>query len=147
MRPLVSVNRAPPLRGIEGESRNVDVELFAGRGHHSVGSRHETGSRRQRDAAGIFEILARLEHRLFADHAHAAHLLQAALRVGDAPMTCFELDGFAPEIGERNGIGPKEVAVLGGGALGRVTARYAALGASIGDPLPAPGTLLRVRRY
>src|SRR5262245_45930429 len=86
------INRALALRGIEGESRNVDVELFAGRRHHSVGSRHETGRRRQRNAAGIFEILARLEHRLFPDHAGTAHLLQAAVRVGDAPMTCFELD-------------------------------------------------------
>src|SRR5262249_26919530 len=68
---------------------------------------------------GTFEILARLEHRFLAHHARAAHLLQAALRVGNAPMAGFELDGLAAEIGERDGIGPEEIAVLGRGTLGQ----------------------------
>src|ERR1700756_2052629 len=112
-----SIDRSLPLWGIERKRRNIDVELLAGRGHHAVGSGHETGRRGERHAAGIFEILTRLEHRLFAYHAGAADLLQAALRVGDAPMPRFELDGLAAEIGKRDGISPEEIAVLGRGTL------------------------------
>jgi hypothetical protein len=33
-------------------------------------------------------------------------------------MPRLELDGFASEIGKRDGIGPEEIAILGRGALG-----------------------------
>src|SRR5262245_368294 len=75
------IDRALALGGVEREGGNVDVELLAGGGDHAVGSGHETGRRRQRHAAGVLEVLAGLEHRLLADHARAAHLLQAPLRV------------------------------------------------------------------
>src|SRR5262252_540031 len=114
-----SIDRSLPLWGIERKRRNIYVELLAGRGHHAVGSGHETGRRGERHAAGIFEILARLEHWLLAHHAGAAHLLQAALRIGDAPMPRLELDGLAAEIGKRDGIGPEEIAVLGRRTLGQ----------------------------
>ena len=48
------------------------------RRHHAVAAGHEAGRRRQRHAAGVFERLARLEHRLLADHARALDLLQPA---------------------------------------------------------------------
>src|SRR5262252_11209730 len=112
-----SIDRSLPLWGIERKRRNIYVELLAGRGHHAVGSGHETGRRGERHAAGIFEILTRLEHWLLAHHAGAADLLQAALRVGDAPMPRLELDGLAAEIGKRDGISPEEIAVLGRGTL------------------------------
>src|SRR5215472_15044751 len=114
-----SIDRSLPLWGIERKRRNIDVESLAGRVHHAVGSGHETGRRGERHAAGIFEILARLEHWLLAHHAGAAHLLQAALRICDAPMARLELDGLAAAIGERDGIGPEEIAVLGRGTLGQ----------------------------
>src|SRR6516162_5325754 len=114
-----SIDRSLPLWGIERKRRNIDVELFAGRGHHAVGSGHETGRGGKRHAAGILEILTRLEHRFLAHHAGAADLLQAALRVGDAPMPRLELDGLAAEIGKRDGISPEEIAVLGRGTLGQ----------------------------
>src|SRR5215472_5343369 len=115
----VSIDRSLPLWGIERKRRNIDVESLAGCGHHAVGSGHETGRRGERHAASIFEILTRLEHRLLAHHAGAAHLLQAALCIGDAPMARLELDGLAAEIGERDGISPEEIAVLGRGTLGQ----------------------------
>src|ERR1700722_19086939 len=90
-----SIDRSLPLWGIERKRRNIDVELLAGRGHHAVGSGHETGRRGGGHTAGIFEILTRLEPRFFAPPAGAADLLQAALRVGDAPMPRLELDGLA----------------------------------------------------
>src|SRR5262249_2341667 len=108
-----------PLRGIERKRRNIDVELLASLGHHAVGSGHETGGRGERHPAGVFEILTRLEHRLLAHHAGAANLLQAALRIGNAPMPGLELDGLDAQIGERDGIGPEEIAVLGRGTLGQ----------------------------
>src|SRR6516162_3672836 len=114
-----SIDRSLPLWGIERKRRNIDVESLAGRVHHAVGSGHETGRRGERHAAGILEILTRLEHRLLAHHAGAADLLQAALRVGDAPMPRLELDGLAAEIGKRDGISPEEIAVLGRGTLGQ----------------------------
>src|SRR5262249_12912260 len=58
------------------------------------------------------------EHRFLAHHARAAHLLQAALRVGDAPMAGFWLGGLAPAVGGRGGIGPEEIAGFGRGTRG-----------------------------
>src|SRR5262249_61967101 len=93
-----SIDGPLPLRGIERKRRNIDVELLASLGHHAVGSGHETGGRGERHPAGVFEILTRLEHRLLAHHAGAANLLQAALRIGNAPMPRLELDGLAAQI-------------------------------------------------
>src|SRR5262249_15834230 len=106
------------LRGIEREGRDLDVEPLAGGGHHAVAAGHEAGRRRQRNPAGVFEVFPRLEPRLLGDHAGAAHLLQAALRVGDLPVARLELDRLAPEVGQHDGVGPEEIAVLRGGAVG-----------------------------
>ena len=64
-----------------------------------------------------------------------AHLLQPAMRVGDAPMACFELDGLAPEIGERDGIGPEKIAVFRRGAIGQKARHHLDL------DLPGHGTV------
>src|SRR5262249_13559323 len=89
-----------------------DVELLAGGGYHAVAAGHEAGWRGQRHTAGVFEVFAGPQHRLLADHAGAAHLLQAALGIGDPPVPGLELDGLAPEIGDVDRIGPEEIAVL-----------------------------------
>src|SRR3984893_17587465 len=114
-----SIDRSFPLRGIERKRRNIDVELLAGRGHHAIGSGHDTGRGGERHAAVILEVLTRLEYRLLAHHAGAADLLQAALRVGDAPMPRLELGRIAAEARKRYGITPEEIAVLGRGTLGQ----------------------------
>src|SRR5260370_17337088 len=54
------IDRALPLWGIEREGRNVDVELFAGRGHHPVGSSHETRRPVHRTPPHTFKIPPRL---------------------------------------------------------------------------------------
>src|SRR5262249_15466776 len=114
-----SIDGPLPLRGIERKRRNIDVELLASLGHHAVGSRHETGGRGGRHPAGVFEILALLAPWLRAPRAGAASRLQAAWRIGNAPTPRLELDGLAAQIGERDGIGPEEIAVLGRGTLGQ----------------------------
>src|SRR2546429_2743306 len=75
--PFSSIQRAPLLRQVEREGGDVNVERLARFGHHAVAAGHEARWRRQRHAAGVFEILARLEHRFLADHAVALDLLQA----------------------------------------------------------------------
>src|SRR5262245_42429482 len=113
------VDRAFALWGVEREGGDLDAELLASRGHHAVGSGHETGGRGQRYTAGIFEILAGLEDRFLADHAGTPDLLEPALSVGDAPVAGLELDGLTPEVGERDGVGPEKVTVFGGRAIGQ----------------------------
>ena len=66
-----SAPRAPAIGQIEREGGNGDREQLALLGLHLVGADHDAGRRRQRAAAGIGEGLARLQHRLLADHAGA----------------------------------------------------------------------------
>src|SRR5262249_27803613 len=106
------INRALALRGVEREGGNGDVEFLPRGGHHAVGSRHETRGRGERHAARVLEVLSRLEHWLFPHHARPAHLLEPPLRVGDAPVARLELDGLAAAIGQGDGVGPEEIAVL-----------------------------------
>ena len=86
---LNSVQRPFRFDAVERERRHLDVEMLAGLADHAVAADHEARRRLQRHAAGIFELLAGLEHRLLADDAGAAHLLAAAVGVGDAPMPGF----------------------------------------------------------
>ena len=112
-----AIDRPLGVRRVERERRNFDIEMLAGRGHHAVAAGHEAGRRRQRHAAGVFERLARLEHRLFADHARAFDLLEPPERVGDAPVPGLELYRLSPQIGDVDGIGPEEIAVGRRGSL------------------------------
>src|SRR5262249_60700152 len=82
----LTVDGASLLREVEREGRDLDVERLAGFGDHSVAPDHEAGRRGQWNSARVLVILARLQHRLLADHPRAAHLLQAAIGVGDAPV-------------------------------------------------------------
>ena len=60
---------------------------------HLVAAAHGADRRGDRGAARVLEALARLQQRLRADHAEAAHLLHQALRVGDDPVAADELRG------------------------------------------------------
>src|ERR1043165_4667551 len=75
-----SVDQPVGLRGIAGmggkldverEGGNVDVEAPPRPRLHLIGPDHEAGRRRERDARGIFEVLARRQGRLLADDAFA----------------------------------------------------------------------------
>src|SRR5579862_278580 len=92
--PLSVLVEAPRfLRAVEGEGGNADEESLAGRRFHLIIADHKTRRRCERAGAGIFEALTRLQHRLFADNAWPAYLLQPAQRVGNAPMSVAQLHG------------------------------------------------------
>src|SRR5437667_10536508 len=125
MRLLVEAERAlfwavgaPDLRrNIEGKGRDAREETLAAPGLHLVIADHEAGRRLQRAAAGVFEILARCEHRLLADDARPAHFLQAAEAVGDLPVTVTQLHGLGADILDAHVIGPDVTVVVGRGML------------------------------
>src|SRR5690348_10748466 len=97
---------------VQRKSRNVDIEVLADAGFHLVGPDHDAGRRAKRRAAGVFEALARRKHRLFADDARAAYILNPAHAVGDAPMPPPQLDGFAALVFDAHVIGPDEMTVV-----------------------------------
>src|SRR5215472_13789456 len=119
-----SVDRPLGLGAVERERRNLDVEPLAARRHHAVGPDHEARGRRQRHAAGVLVGRARLEHGLLADHTRAPHLLDAAERIGDAPVARLELDGLGPMIADLDRIGPEEIALLVRRALRQELGRH-----------------------
>jgi hypothetical protein len=63
--------------------------------------------------AGIFELLARLQQRLPADDAEAAHLLHLAGGIGDDPVPRNQLRSHGSDVLDGNCVG-KDVAVVGG---------------------------------
>src|SRR5258705_23763 len=81
-----SVQRPFPVRAIQRKRRHVDLETLTAFGHHLVAPGHDAGRGRQRHAGGVFEALARREHRLLADHALAADFLLVSGGVGDDPV-------------------------------------------------------------
>src|ERR1700730_18733995 len=74
-----------PVRTVERKCRHLDLEILAALAHHLVAAGHDARGGPQRHAAGIFEALARPEHRLFPDHAFAADLVPVARGVDEYP--------------------------------------------------------------
>src|SRR5690606_16737667 len=75
---------------------------------------------RQRRAAGIFETLARSEHRLLAHHARPAHFLDPAAGVGDAPVAAAQLNGICAAILDLHVVCPDVIALVRRGLLLKV---------------------------
>src|SRR5712672_547850 len=63
---------------------------------------------------GVFEALARREHRLLADYAFAAHLLLSPGAIGDDPVPGPQLHRLIAGICDDNGIGPEILLPVGG---------------------------------
>ena len=61
-------------------------KLLAVVGDHLVAALHRADRRLEHGTAGVAEALARLQVRLLADHAVAAHFLHLAVGVGDDPV-------------------------------------------------------------
>ena len=97
---------------VERKRRHVDLEPFAALAHHLVAAGHEARRGRQRHAAGVFEALARREHRLLADHAFAADFLLAARGVGDDPVPRPQLHRLLAGIGDDDGVGPEKFTIV-----------------------------------
>src|ERR1700752_653711 len=107
-----SVDRLLAVGTIQREGWNLDVEMLAVVRLHPIGPGHEAGWGRQRRAAGIFKRLSGLQCRLLADDARALHLLQPPQGIGDPPVARAQLNRFDPGIGDRDRIGPEEIAVV-----------------------------------
>src|SRR3984893_4950940 len=113
-RPLFRLAGATDLRrNIKGKGRDAGEKTLAAPGLHLVIADHEAGRRLQRAAAGVFEILARREHRLLADDPRAAHFLQTAEAVGNAPVTIAQLHGLGADIFDAHVIRPDVTVVVG----------------------------------
>src|SRR5215471_19507995 len=92
------VDRTHCVGAVERKRRDLDFKAFAIKGDHPVGAGHETRRGRQRDAAGIFERRAGLEHRFLANNARPAYFLLLPDAVGDDPMPRLELDRLIPAV-------------------------------------------------
>src|SRR5436305_12467434 len=105
------------LRRIEGKRRNPHEEILAAAGLHLVVADHKPGRGLERAAAGVFKALARLEHRLLAHNARAAHFLQPSEPVSNLPMAAPQLDGFGAAILDNHVIGPDVMVLVRRGVL------------------------------
>jgi hypothetical protein len=100
------------MRAVQGKGRDLDVETLAGFAFHLIGADHDARRRAERGAAGVLEALPRIEHRLLADHAGAADLLDLAVGVGDPPVAVDQLDRRLADVLDLDVVGP-DVMVVG----------------------------------
>src|SRR5208283_3420376 len=112
------------FHAVEREGGHLDVEMFAARAHHAIAADHKARRSLQRYAAGVFEGVAGLEHRLFADNAGPAYLLAPAVGVRDAPMAGLQLYRLGAVIGDGDRIGPEEIIALRRRPVGDETRRH-----------------------
>ena len=94
-----SVNRSGLDELKEG---SLGFELGSIGALHFERAGHRTKGRRQRAARSVFEGLAWLEDRLFADDARSVDLLGTARAVHDRPMSVEQLDGRIAHIRDPN---------------------------------------------
>src|SRR5437016_1754558 len=106
--------RVTPLlfrRDVEGKGRDVRQEMLAALRLHLVIADHEAGRGRQRAAAGVFNALARFEHRLLADNPRPAYFFEVPTAVGDPPMAIAQLYRLGAAVLDVDMVGPDVVAV------------------------------------
>ena len=75
----------------EHKFRDLRFKPRAVLGDAKIGARHRALRRRQRGAAGVFELLAGLQQRLMADHAQSAHFFDLVIGIGDDPVARNQL--------------------------------------------------------
>src|SRR6185312_2841502 len=118
------IDRPLAIGAVEREGGNLYVEMLTLVGDHAVTAGHEARRRRQRNAARVFEGIARLEPRLFPDDARSLHLLQPAGCIRDAPVARLQLDCFLAEIADVDRVSPEEIAAIRLGALAQKARRH-----------------------
>src|SRR5215831_11306048 len=77
------------------EACDLCLEARAADRDHLIGALHRPEGRVERTPRRVLEALAGLEHGLLADHARAAHLLDASRGVADQPAPRDQLAGLA----------------------------------------------------
>ena len=106
------------------ERRDARLERFAAWRHHRVAAVHGADIGLQRAEAGVFEVLAGLQHRLLADDPGALHFLGLAVRVGDDPVPADELSGVGAHVGDRDVIREDVLFLFGRAAIGQELAGH-----------------------
>src|SRR5688572_23531666 len=84
----------------ERERRNHGVEVLAVRGHHLVAALHRPDRGTQRAVTRVFELPARRQHWILANHAAALHLRYLTLGVRDGPLARNQLCRLRADIGD-----------------------------------------------
>jgi len=94
------------------ELRNRRIKLGAIFRYHLIAAGHGAYLCGEHGAAGVFEALLGLEHRLFSHYSLTTHFLHVAVGIRDNPVTAKQLDGDIADIGEGDGVG-KNKAIVG----------------------------------
>src|ERR1700730_17385235 len=113
-----SVENAPRVRRIEREDGNFRLENIALLVHHPIGPGHDARRRCHSGSRRVAKCFARLQYRLFADHARAFHFLELAVAIGDLPVAGGELHGHIALIGDFHSVSPPERGLVGVGTFG-----------------------------
>src|SRR3984893_15613729 len=109
---------APRVRRIEREDGNFRLKNIALLIHHPIGPGHDAGRRRHSGSRRVAKCFARLQNRLFADHARAFQFLELAVAVRALPVAGGELHGHVALVGDFHGVSPPERGLVGIGTLG-----------------------------
>ena len=102
------------------ELGNRRLELVAVLGDTKVLAPHRTLRRGHLGAAAVLELLARLQQRLMADHAQAAHFLLAVVGVDNHPVARDQLGGDRAGVLDGDGVGEHVMVALGLGLVGQI---------------------------
>src|SRR5450830_733647 len=102
------------------ELGNQSFELMAILGHAEVFTVHRTLRRAQHGAARVVELLARLQQRLVADGAQAAHLFHRVVRIRDDPVARNQLRASRARIDDANRVAEHVASLVGGRLLGQI---------------------------
>src|SRR3954466_6472473 len=78
---------------VEGERRDLDIEMMIGAGDHLVSAAHHAGRRLERAPRRVLEGFAGTEDRLLADDAWPFEFLDVSGRVRDHPVAAEQLYG------------------------------------------------------
>ena len=117
MSPIAQRRLTAACRAWRAGRRDRRVEVRAVVGDHLVAALHGAHRRFDHGAARVAEALARLQVRLLADHAVAAHFLHLAVGVGDDPVARQQPCRDLALVADRDGVGEDEAAVARLGLL------------------------------
>jgi hypothetical protein len=111
-------------RGDQRKTRDFHRDHLPVVAQHAVHALHPPGRGVERTARDIVMRLARLDHRLFADHALAIDLVHAAAAIGDHPVAGEQLHRLVRMILDADVIGPEPAGAVGTRTVGQKAHRH-----------------------
>src|SRR5690606_32473343 len=97
---------------------NGHLQYFPRRRPHLVSTFHNARFSFQNCTASVGVTIARLDHRLFANHAYTLHFLYLFIGVSDAPMATNKLCTQLTFVANGNGVSINEPALIGARLVG-----------------------------